>query len=89
MIEVVNAVRASSAVATKRAKEIELEMVENGLLPPPPPPPPPMKENPRDSTTSLGGRSSKNVQPEDEDEEAVRTRLEAIGTHVGSNFSER
>ncbi|KIY72554.1 transport protein particle component [Cylindrobasidium torrendii FP15055 ss-10] len=88
LIELVNSIVASSAVATKRAKEIEQEMVENGLLPPPAPPPPPMKEpNPRDSTTSLGGR--KIAQPEDELEEAARTRLESIGAHVGASFTER
>ncbi len=89
MIEAVNALRESSAVATARAKKIEQEMVESGLIPPPPPPAPPMKDNPRDSTTSLTSGLRRNVGPEDEAEEALRTRLEAIGVHVGGSFSER
>ncbi|KAF5337618.1 hypothetical protein D9758_014923 [Tetrapyrgos nigripes] len=91
LIEVVNTLRESSAVATARSKRIEKEMVDAGLIPPPQPALPtlPLKtENPRDSTVSLNSRSGKNAAV-DEEEEAIRTRLEAIGLHVGANFAER
>ncbi|KAF5349382.1 hypothetical protein D9758_015522 [Tetrapyrgos nigripes] len=45
-------------------------------------------KNPRDSTVSLNSRSGKNAAV-DEEEEAIRTHLEAIGLHVGANFAER
>ncbi|KAF5349446.1 hypothetical protein D9758_014615 [Tetrapyrgos nigripes] len=66
-------------------------MVDAGLIPPPQPALStlPLKtENPRDSTISLNSRSGKNAAV-DEEEEAIRTRLEAIGLHVGTNFAER
>lgn len=95
LIEAVNALRASSAVATARARKIEKEMVDAGLLPPPAPTPAPpvKKETPRDSLTSLGSRSGSVSggagKAMDEEEEAVRVRLEAIGIHVGANYTER
>ena len=91
LIEMVNTLRASSAVATARSKKIEQEMMDAGLLPPPAPVPPAKKESARDSTTSLlstprvGGRAT----PADEEDEALRTRLEAVGIHVGANYTER
>ena len=95
LIEVVNALRASAAVATARAKEIEKEMVDSGLIPPPPPPPPslPLKKDvARDSMVSLTSRTSSpagKLSAMDEEEEAVFVRLEAIGMHVGANVAER
>lgn len=101
LIELVNTLRASSAVATARAKRIEQEMAEAGLIPPSAPNPSalPLKresarESARESVTSLNSRTGSatgksSTQPIDEDEEAVRTRLEAIGLHVGANFTER
>lgn len=68
LIEAIDALRASAAVADARAKKIEIEMIDAHILPPPPPP----KDHP----------------PDDEDD-ALRVRLEAIGMHVGANFSER
>lgn len=85
LIEAVNALRVSSAVASARAKKIEHDMVEAGLVPPPPPPPPAKQQNPRDSASSTSGKIPG---PADEDEGA-RSRLEAIGMHVGGNFAER
>jgi hypothetical protein len=82
LIELVNTLRESSAVASARAKKIEQEMVEAGLLPTPTPPAAPSK--PRQKTDS---NASRTVVPEEE--EGLRTRLEAIGLHVGSNFTER
>lgn len=83
LIEAVNALRVSSAVASARARKIERDMVEAGLVPPPPPPA--KQQNPRDSASSTSGKISG---PADEDE-GVRSRLEAIGIHVGGNFAER
>lgn len=94
LIELVNTLRASSKVAIARSKALEKEMVEAGLIPTPPPPPPalPAKKEAtaRDSLVSLNsaGASGKHTEV-DEEEEAVRTRLDAIGMHVGANFSER
>jgi hypothetical protein len=83
LIEAVNALRVSSAVASARASKIERDMVEAGLVPPPPTPA--KQQNPRDSASSTSGKISG---PADEDE-GVRSRLEAIGIHVGGNFAER
>lgn len=91
LFEAVNTLRASAAVALARTKKLEAEMIEAGLLPPPPPPPQALKNkepNPRDSVTSLKSMSGK-APPLDEDEEALRVRLETIGMHVGANFTER
>ncbi|KAJ7784642.1 TRAPP complex subunit trs33 [Mycena metata] len=94
LIELVNTLRASAAVATERAKKIEAEMVEAGLIPAPSAPPHPLKKevaSARDSVTSLNSRASTGgrMSSADEAEEAVRSRLEAIGLHVGANFTER
>ncbi|KAJ7644072.1 TRAPP complex subunit trs33 [Roridomyces roridus] len=96
LIEVVNTLRASAAVATERAKKIEAEMVEAGLIPAPSATPAqPLKKDAasaRDSVTSLNSRASTaggRTGSADEAEEAVRSRLEAIGQHVGANFTER
>ncbi|TFK68421.1 transport protein particle component [Pluteus cervinus] len=91
VIELVNTVRASSAVATARSKRIEKEMIDAGLLPQPAPAPPvpSKKDSARDSVSSLASRGGAKSGSLDEDEEAVRARLEAIGVHVGSNIAER
>lgn len=96
LIEAVNALRASSAVASARAAAVEKEMIEAGLIPAPG-----AKENVsaggRDPMGSAGSRdpgsgktvTGTNTSAVDDDEEAVRARLEAIGLHVGANFAER
>ncbi|KAF8220814.1 transport protein particle component [Tricholoma matsutake] len=90
LIEMVNTLRVSSAVAAARSKKIEQEMIEAGLLPPPPPAHslPTNNEPARDSVTSLTSRTAIKSGL-DEEEEGVRTRLEGIGMHVGANFTER
>ncbi|OJA16771.1 hypothetical protein AZE42_03300 [Rhizopogon vesiculosus] len=82
LIEAVNALRVSSAVAAARAKKIECDMAEAGLLPPPPPA---KQQNTRDSISSTTGKIMGSV----DEEEGIRSRLEAIGMHVGGNFVER
>ncbi|KAI0271659.1 TRAPP complex subunit trs33 [Gloeopeniophorella convolvens] len=83
LIEAVQALRQSSAVADARAKKVEDEMIEAGLIPPPPPPQVKVKKDaPRDS---MGGA----VPGAEDDEEGLRARLEAIGLHVGANITER
>jgi len=92
LIEMVATLRESAAVATARSKKIEQEMVEAGLIPPPIPVPSSLKkDSARDSVTSLISRtgSAAGKGTLEEEEEPVRQRLEAIGVHVGSNFSER
>lgn len=84
LIEAVQTLRHSSAVAEARAKKVEDEMIEAGLIPPPPPPQvKAMKEAQRDS---IGTGTSA---PSDDEDEGLRARLEAIGLHVGSNITER
>lgn len=86
LIELVSTLRASSAVAVARTKKVEQEMVEAGLLPAPPPPG--ATPSNRDSLASTSSKpDGKGLL--DEEEEAVRLRLESIGTHVGANVAER
>ncbi|KAJ7288409.1 TRAPP complex subunit trs33 [Mycena rebaudengoi] len=97
LIELVHTLRASAAVATERTRKIEAEMVEAGLIPPlaAPPPSHPLKKEASASVTSLNSNSRASPAPggrlsaADEAEEAVRSRLESIGLHVGANFTER
>ncbi|KAG8695411.1 Trafficking protein particle complex subunit 33 [Ceratobasidium sp. 394] len=84
LIEMVRTLRESASVARKRERELEEEMVENGLIE--------KKVAPgaapattRDSISSVPATKS----TADEDEEAVRVRLESIGVHVGTNIVER
>jgi trafficking protein particle complex subunit 6 len=90
LIELVNTLRASSAVATARAKKIEQEMIDEGLIPAPAPTPAPVpKTTQRESVASNTSRSAAEKSSVNADEEGLRTRLEAIGMHVGANFTER
>lgn len=83
IIETVSALRVSATVSAVRAKKIEQEMAEAGLLPPPPV----LKSHEqRDSIGSTTARSSSYV---DEEDEGLRSRLEAMGLHVGANLAER
>jgi len=85
LIEMVNTLRASSAHAQARARKVEQEMIDAGLLPAPLPTPPTRKEH-RESSTSL---ASKGTTKGDDEEEGLKLRLEAIGMHVGANITER
>lgn len=95
LIEVVNALRASSAVASARAKKIEHEMVDAGLIPAQTPTPPSLTIRESSSGSASGGRDSlgstgsKNGSARDDEDEGLRVRLESIGVHVGANFAER
>ncbi|KAG2160246.1 NO signaling/Golgi transport ligand-binding domain-containing protein [Suillus bovinus] len=82
LIEAVNALRDSSAVASARAKKIERDMVDAGLVPPPLTT---KQQNPRDSGSSTSGK----ISGPGEEDEGVRSRLETIGMHIGGNFVER
>ncbi|RPD81509.1 transport protein particle component [Lentinus tigrinus ALCF2SS1-7] len=89
VIEMVNTLRASSAVATARAKKVEQEMIDAGLMPTPAAVPPALKGSQlRQSHASDGSRDSISKDGKDEDEE-LRARLEAIGMHVGANMAQR
>lgn len=87
LIELVNTVRASSAVAVARMKKVEQEMIEAGLMP----------AQPAAGTAAASNRDSlmsNSSKPDgrsltDEEEEAVRLRLDSIGMHVGANIAER
>ena len=84
LIEAVQTLRHSSAVAEARAKKVENEMVEAGLIPPPPPPQAKAKKDAQ--RDSIGAGSSA---PSDDEDEGLRARLEAIGLHVGASITER
>ena len=87
MIECVETLRHSASVAAARAKKVEDEMIEAGLMPPPPPPAAHLKKgNLRDSVASSSGVDKVSI---DDEEEDLRVRLEAIGLHVGMNITER
>ena len=88
LIELVNTVRASSAVAVARTKKVEQEMIDAGLLPAPPPNAAAALPSIRDSVASTGSKPDGKAAL-DEDEEALRLRLESIGMHVGANVAER
>ncbi|GJE98030.1 TRAPP complex subunit trs33 [Phanerochaete sordida] len=86
LIELVSTLRASSAVAVARTKKVEQEMVDAGLLTAP------LATGAAQSRPdSMMSNSSKPELkgPIDEEEEAVRLRLESIGVHVGANVAER
>ena len=85
LIEMVNTLRASSTHAQARARKVEQEMIDAGLLPAPLPTPTTRRDH-RDTSISLASKAT--VKPEDE-EEGLRLRLEAIGMHVGANITER
>jgi hypothetical protein len=84
LIEAVQTLRHSSAVADSRAQKIEDEMIEAGLIPPPPPPQVRAKKDAQRDSVGTGTSATN-----DDDEEGLRARLEAIGLHVGSNITER
>jgi hypothetical protein len=84
LIEAVQTLRHSSAVADSRAQKIEDEMIEAGLIPPPPPPQVRAKKDAQRDSVGTGISATS-----DEEEEGLRARLEAIGLHVGSNITER
>lgn len=83
LIEMVRTLRESASVARKRERELEEEMVENGLVE--------KKAAPPAATTrdSVSGSLPAAKSVVEEDEEAVRIRLESIGMHVGTNLVER
>jgi trafficking protein particle complex subunit 6 len=84
LIEAVHTLRHSSAVADARAKKVEDEMIEAGLIPPPPPTQvKAKKDGQRDSVTTQSAAAG------DDEDEGLRARLEAIGLHVGANITER
>lgn len=85
IIEMVNTLRASSTHAQTRARKVEQEMIDAGLLPAPLPTPT-IRKDFRDSTTSLTSKAMAKV---DDEEEGLRLRLEAIGMHIGANITER
>ncbi|KAH8988240.1 NO signaling/Golgi transport ligand-binding domain-containing protein [Lactarius akahatsu] len=85
LIEAVQTLRHSSAVADSRAQKIENEMIEAGLIPPPPPAPQVKAKKDAQRDSVMVGPSA----PSDDEEEGLRARLEAIGMHVGANITER
>ncbi len=84
LIEAVQTLRHSSAVAEARTKKVENEMVEAGLIPPPPPPQAKAKKDAQRDSIGAGFSA-----PSDDEDEGLRARLEAIGLHVGTNITER
>ena len=87
-IELVNTLRASSAVAVARTRQVEEEMIAAGLLSPPQQAHPSVPSK-RDSLASTSSKTTDIQTVADEEEEALRLRLESIGMHVGANVAER
>ncbi|KAF8603187.1 transport protein particle component [Ceratobasidium sp. AG-I] len=83
LIEMVRTLRESASVARKRERELEEEMIENGLIERKVVPPTTAARD------SVGGSVPAAKTVVDDDEEAVRIRLESIGMHVGTNLVER
>jgi hypothetical protein len=89
-IELVNALRTSSATAVSNTKKVDREMIEAGLIPPTSAAvtsAPSSKTSVTNQRDSMG--SQEKPQSLSEEEEALRVRLESIGMHVGANFTER
>ena len=90
LIELVQTIRQSSIVATARQKKIEQEMIQAGFVPPSA-----AQTQAKKDALGLSGespnaaRNSNGKSKESEEDESVRVRLEAIGVHVGANFTER
>jgi hypothetical protein len=84
LIEAVQTLRHSSAVADARAKKVEEEMIEAGLIPPPPPTQVKAKKDAQRDSVGAGSSATN-----DDEDEGLRARLEAIGLHVGANITER
>ncbi|KAB5593545.1 TRAPP domain-containing protein [Ceratobasidium theobromae] len=83
LIEMVRTLRESASVARKREKELEEELIENCLL---------ERNSPalgNAARDSVGGSLPGAKGAADEEEEALRIRLESIGMHVGTNLVER
>ena len=92
LIELVNTLRVSSAVATKRAKDRENEMIKAGLIPAvaqPSAPPQNVLSPPSKEGLGIGHGRGAAIEKVDEAEEALRARLESMGMHVGANLAER
>lgn len=102
LIELVHTLRRSSQVARDRLKKREEEMLANGLLPPSVSLTGSATASGHASASSglgsgaktslgtmstVGGASAK--APVNEEEEAIRLRLDALGAHVGANVAER
>ena len=85
LIEMVNTLRESSAHVQARARRVEQEMIDAGLLPTPQPTPGTRRDN-RGSVMSLPSNVTTKAGDE---EEGLKLRLEAIGMHVGANITER
>jgi hypothetical protein len=99
LIELVHTLRRSSQVARERARKREEEMMLNGLLPPV------SASGTAASATNTSGLASAGARvsmgspggtmaagakaPVSEEEEAIRSRLDALGVHVGANLAER
>ena len=84
LLEAVQTLRHSTAVAEARAKKVEDEMIDAGLIPPPPPPQVKAKKDAQRDSIGTGSSALS-----DDEDEGLRARLEAIGLHVGANITER
>jgi trafficking protein particle complex subunit 6 len=95
LIELMNTLRRSSQVAQERLKKQEQEMLANGLLPLTLSSAGSGSASALASTsrTSFGSAGAAGVAtakaPVNDEEEAVRVRLETLGAHVGADLAER
>jgi trafficking protein particle complex subunit 6 len=85
-IELVSALRQSCKVASAKKKEREEHMIAAGVLPAPSLPPPLTTKKDSVRVAMLAARTAK---ASEEEEEALRLRLEMVGVQVGGNLAER
>lgn len=88
LIEAVRTLGHSSKIATARIRATEEEMIAEGLLPPPAPLPAVPTSIKADSVKDAVA-SQREARIAEEEEEALRVRLEGMGAVVGSNLAER
>lgn len=88
LIEAVRTLGHSSKIATARTRATEEEMIAGGLLPPPAPLPTVPASIKADSVKDAVA-SQREARIVEEEEEALRIRLEGVGAVVGSNIAER
>ena len=88
LIEMVPILKQSTTASLKKIREAENEMIEAGLLSPPAPTHP-IPPGLKGAALQEAIDDQRRIQIEEEDNEALRLRLESIGVSVGGTLAER